>query len=179
MFAALKQKITPDNPHEQAAQSIYASCLEQTRKPVFYKILAIDDTFEGRFDLLLVHLFCIFHVTEDSDIDFKQTLFDVTFADMDQTLREMGIGDMGIPKHMRRMMKAFNGRMHVYEETFDKGDDFKEALRRNLYGTKNAASNEQIDKLCSYIRLTVGALKDLPPDSILQGHFQFTDGDFL
>ena len=175
MFALIKDKFTPDNMHDEAARAVYAACLEQVRRPVFYTDYRADDRFEGRFDLLLVHLFCVLHVVGDKDGAFNQALFDVCFADMEQTLREMGIGDMGIPKHMKRMMKAFNGRMTRYEEAYASGKGAMiEALRLNLYGTCENVKDSDIKKMKSYIE---SIFEDLKIDDILQGSIQFPQGE--
>ena len=133
----------------QSADKLYAAILTHVRNPVFYEKYGVPDSFDGRFDLLLVHVFIALHVVmghEDYE-EISQSLFDTVFQDMDQTLREMGIGDMGVPKHMKRMMKAFNGRMHVYQMAINpdslKGAEIEglekislqEALKRNLYAT--------------------------------------------
>ncbi|MCC7305257.1 MAG: hypothetical protein IT558_03245 [Alphaproteobacteria bacterium] len=130
MFAFFRKK----NPYEAAARKVYAALLEYIRHPAFYREMGVPDSFTGRFDLMLMHIFLVMERFRAEAPDFNQALFDATFFDMDQTLREMGIGDMGVPKRMRRMMKAFNGRMHAYSEGFQK-DDLDTVLRRNLYGT--------------------------------------------
>jgi len=178
MFAHLKDKFTADNPYENEAKAVYAACLEQVRLPVFYTDYGADDRFEGRFDLLLVHLFCVLHVMQGHSEEFNQALFDATFADMEQTLREMGIGDMGIPKHMRRMMKAFNGRMTRYDEAYGRGkDSMVEALRLNLYGTLQSVSSEHINRMYNYIELTLKDLKSQSPENISGGVITFLNGD--
>lgn len=155
MFGLLFQK--KDSAQKNAkiyAKELYALALNNTRKEVFYTKYGVPDTFDGRFDLLLVHIFILLHhmVGQDEHEELSQALFDVTFKDMDQTLREMGIGDVGIPKHMKRMMKAFNGRMHSYQAAIApdslqeheieglQATTLEEALERNLYG---AISNEE------------------------------------
>lgn len=153
MFGSLFQK--KDGAQKSGrglAKELYACALNNTREQVFYTKYGVPDTFDGRFDLLLVHLFIILHYTvgKGEYEELSQALFDVTFKDMDQTLREMGIGDMGIPKHMKRMMKAFNGRMHSYQAAIApeslndheieglKISSLEDALNRNLYGAVSA-----------------------------------------
>ena len=140
LFSAL---LKSRNPYEEAARNVYAAMLENTRQKVFYEEYGVPDNFDGRFDLLLLHAFVVMRVVlkkaPEQAEEFNQALFDATFADIDQTLREMGIGDMGVPKHMRKMMKAFNGRMHAYTEAFDSGA-IGSALARNLFGSIEADS---------------------------------------
>lgn len=146
MFATLfKSK----NPHMVIAEKLYADALLHTRKEKFYTDFGVPDSLDGRFDLLLVHIFIILNrrMGNAGYDELSQALFDVTFKDMDQTLREIGIGDTGMKRHMKRMMKAFNGRMHAYqyavapESLCDKDIEgltkstLEEALKRNLYAT--------------------------------------------
>ncbi len=171
MFALLKSK----NPYEQNARAVYAKALEHIRKPQFYTAFGVPDTFDGRFDVLLVHVFMVMEAVgygNPKADDFNQALFDVTFADMDQTMREMGIGDMGIPKHMRKMMKAFNGRMHAYQGAFKDGG-LEEALRRNLYGTIDTVDAGTVEKFSSYFKDNMGVLKALGFDALVSGAFEF------
>lgn len=148
-FHLFKQKRPSSGNVQDKARDFYARALGQVQKPFFYEKVGVPDTFDGRFDLLLLHIFVILHrlMGESDHKDLSQALFDVMFRDMDQTLREMGIGDMGVPKHMRKMMKAFNGRMHAYEMAIDpkrlegikiegiEQGSLADVLRRNLYGT--------------------------------------------
>ena len=153
MLEPLKKK----NLYAQAAEAAYAAMLEHIRKPAFYKDYGVPDTFDGRFELLVLHAFLVIERAGSEGQEFAQALFDVLFADMDQTLREIGIGDMGVPKHMRRMMKAFNGRMHAYH-----AGPLGTALGRNLYGTLPQGFIP-VEKMAAYVLECREALKSAEP----------------
>ncbi len=169
MLSLLKKK----NPYDGAAERAYASLLLRVRAPGFYKIFGVPDTFDGRFELLLFHIFIVVNRLANegqAGMDFNQALFDRTFADMDQTLREMGIGDMGIPKHMRRMMKAFNGRMHAYDEALKQGDGaLAIALRRNLYGTLEDSDVPDIQNIMRYMKVAMMQIAKEPAAKLMAG----------
>ena len=169
MFAKVKQKRNPD---KEQAKRLYAACLKHSRQPYFYQDYKVPDSFDGRFDLLVLHIFLIIHRLGPKEAAYNQTLFDVMFADMDQTLREKGIGDMGVPKHMKRMMLAFNGRMHAYEDGI-KNDTLKEALKRNLYGTVSKVKEETLDNMTAYIQKTLKELKDKNNEAVKNGEAVF------
>ncbi|MCC6598908.1 MAG: ubiquinol-cytochrome C chaperone family protein [Alphaproteobacteria bacterium] len=178
MLGLLKSK----NPYGRAAKNIYADVLKHIRNPVFYTQYGVPDSFDGRFDLLLVHVFLVIDrlVIEGGDAAslFNQALFDVIFADMDQTLREMGIGDMGVPKHMRRMMKAFNGRMHAYEGASEAGvpeDSLPQALRKNLYGTLEEVPAKGLEKMAAYMQNSAAGLREQALALITGGQVVFID----
>ncbi len=141
---------------KQEAEKLYSAALANVRQEIFYTKYGVPDTFDGRFDLLLLHIFIILQRTmnQDNYKELSQDLFDTMFKDMDQTLREMGIGDMGIPKHMKRMMQGFNGRMHAYHDALCSPDKLKEVIARNLYamdlGSKEL-DKTGLDAVCAFV----------------------------
>jgi len=160
--------------YEQEAASVYEAARSHIRAPVFYDALGVEDSFEGRFDLLLVHIFLIYRAAGPQS-DFSQRLFDILFADMERALRELGAGDMGIHKHMKRMMLAHNGRMNAYEQAMESGraEALREALARNLYGENTKAAPESIDAMASYMHECAQDLSAQGREAILQGHIRF------
>lgn len=157
------------NPYEQAAKAQYVAAMERVQEPVFYQDYGVPDTMDGRFDLLLVHIFPLVHAgVKAQDGAFSQALFDMTFHHLDQTLRQAGIGDMGVPKRMRRMMKAFNGRMNAYEQACEAGD-FEEALKRNLYGTIEAPAPDAVKRMVGYMEGLVARAEAASFDDIKSG----------
>lgn len=158
----------------------YEACFMQARQPVFYTGAGVPDTVDGRFDLLLVHEFLVIRRLlsasnrAEEGREFSQALFDITFADMDQSLRDAGIGDMGVPKHVRRMMLAYNGRMHAYESAFNEGKAaLEEALERNLYGTVEQPDAKALRLAADYMIRSEKALAAQKFDDICAGVIEF------
>ncbi|MDH5723802.1 MAG: ubiquinol-cytochrome C chaperone family protein, partial [Alphaproteobacteria bacterium] len=105
MFSSLfRKKDKGTRESEDQARELYALALGQTRNPYFYLEMNVPDNFDGRFDFLLLNIFIILYKYYDHENykEISQHLFDIAFKDLDLSLREMGVGDMGIPKHMRR-----------------------------------------------------------------------------
>lgn len=171
MFGLIKRK----NPYEQEASALYHVIFEQSRQPVFYADYGVPDTIDGRFDLLLVHIFIVLHHLNAMDAqgqELGQALFDMCFADMDQAMRNRGVGDMGVPKHMRRMMKAFNGRMHAYEEALEQGT-LEGALIRNLYGTVETPNPAHVKRMANHMQHSLKAFETLDLDAYMNGAITF------
>ncbi|MEM1192355.1 MAG: ubiquinol-cytochrome C chaperone family protein [Pseudomonadota bacterium] len=110
-----------------AARSLYINAMEQSRLPVFYTAYAVPDTFDARFDLLTVHVYTLMRALKTSggqgdkaaqSRDLSQKLFEVMFRNLDDTLREMGVGDLSVAKKIRPMAEAFYGRVGAYETAF-------------------------------------------------------------
>lgn len=157
MFGLFRRK----NPYAQAARRLYADAFTHSRNTAFYSDYGVPDTLDGRFDLLLLHMFLIIQRMQaegQGGALLSQALFDITFANMDQSLRENGIGDMGVPKHMRRMMTAFNGRMHRYRDALAAGQ-IESALAANLYGTVENPDSATLNRMAEYVRENTKALK--------------------
>lgn len=178
MFASLfrKKEAAPQKAEQtRIAKLLYARVLENVRDPFFYKKCGVADTFDGRFDLLLLHSFLVLNTLVDNPYStaLSQAYFDALFRDMDQTLREMGIGDMGIPKHMKKMMTAFNGRMHSYRNAIsvDTDEILKATLRRNLYGSLSHPSEDVLALMCKFVRLNTQPYDKF--DDLLAGHVKF------
>ncbi len=166
MFGLIK----PKNSCEQDAAPLYAVLLERSCQRVFYEDYGVADSFEGRFDMLLLHVFIAMHVVLDGENGhaFNQNLFDAMFADMDQALREGGKGDMGVPKQMRAMMKAFNGRMNRYNESLSSNQAFEQALAQNLYGDAEPPKGA-LRALACYVQDNIEHLKEGGADALKAG----------
>src|ERR1044072_3871109 len=98
--------------------TLYGAIVTQSRDPRFYGSFGVPDTVLGRFDLLLLHLLLLLRrlrAGEGPARDLAQHLFDAFCRDMDDNLREMGIGDQGGPRQMRRVGEAFYGRAQAYD----------------------------------------------------------------
>jgi cytochrome b pre-mRNA-processing protein 3 len=139
-----------------AARGLYRLAVAQARLPVFYERLGVADTIDGRFDLIILHVFLIVDRLRDLGPEGRrlgQTLFDQMFTTIDLTLREMGVGDLGVPKHMKKMMKAFNGRLHSYHEALSTRNEaaLELAVSRNIYRANGEAVPAGSTEIAAYI----------------------------
>ena len=143
---------------DPAVVKLYHATVEQARSKAFYETYQIPDTIDGRFDLLLLHVILLMRRLREQK-ETKQQLFDLMFADMDRSLREMGVGDMSIGKKIRPMISAFYGRGQAYEKSILEGDDeLAMTLSRNLYGA-SPPTEDLIEKLVLYVRRSLASLE--------------------
>ncbi len=137
------------------AKSLYDVAVAQARQEGFYETLGVPDSVDGRYEMISLHCYLMLHqLKEQGEKALSQKLFDTFFKNMDVSLREQGVGDLGIPKHMKRMMKGFNGRATSYEAALVEEDDakLKEALIKNVYGTVDAPSDAILGQMVDYIK---------------------------
>ncbi len=134
LLSALRRAIGATMPPPGPADPLYAAIVAEARRPPWYLAGQAPDTLDGRFDMVALVLSLVLLRLEDEDA--AQMCADLTerfIADMDGTLRQDGVGDQVVGKHIGRMVAALGGRLGAYRDT--RGDDagFAEALRRNLW----------------------------------------------
>jgi len=122
---------------DDAVSRLYDIAVRQARHPYFYAESGVADTVDGRFDMIVLHVFLLIRRLQrqgDQGRAQAQALFDLTFQDMDRNLREMGVGDLGVGRRVKDMARAFYGRADAYGRALDAGyrTDLGAALRRNL-----------------------------------------------
>lgn len=115
----------------RAAERLYAALVTRSREPVFFERLDVPDTLDGRFDLLTLHAWLVLARYREN-APLAQALVDQIFVGFDEALREMGAGDIGMGRRMKKMADAFYGRLKAYGEA-ENAVALEEALVRNLY----------------------------------------------
>ena len=158
------------------AGKLYAKAVEQARQPEFYASHGVPDTVDGRFELIALHVFLLLHrLKQDhpASADLAQAVFDLMFLDMDQNLRELGVGDLGVPRRIKDMVQGFYGRIAAYEAGLPEGGgDLEAALRRNLYGTVRPAP-ASVAAVAAYVHAQVAALSRQDYAALAAGELTF------
>ncbi|HLZ06472.1 MAG TPA: ubiquinol-cytochrome C chaperone family protein [Bradyrhizobium sp.] len=143
-------------------EAIYGMIVTQAREPLFYRDLGVPDTVNGRFDLLLLHLWMVLrHLrTISGGTELAQALFDHFCADMDANLREMAVGDLAVPKKMQALGEAFYGRSAAYDMALA---DSPEAL--SLAICKNVLDGGNIEGARRLAAYALAAMASLDKES--------------
>lgn len=117
-------------------QPLYNAVVTAARRPEWYLNGKVADTLDGRFDMVAMMLsLVLLRLEREKDLHAAESalLTEIFVDDMDGQLREIGIGDVVVGKHLGRMMSALGGRLGAYREALADGADFEAALERNLY----------------------------------------------
>jgi len=155
--------------------TLYGMIVAQARFPAFYSDYAVADTVNGRFELIVLHLVLVLErlAREPALAGLGQGLFDRFCQDMDHNLREMGVGDLKVPKEMRRMGEAFYGRAQAYRGALAAAGNgpLVQALERNIYdGSAGAAP-----RLAAYMREAVRELAAQDAAGLAAGAIRLPD----
>lgn len=178
------------NSQAPTIHALYGAIVAQARSVAFYADYRVPDTVEGRFDLIVLHMVLLLNRLgrrAEAGRDFGQValgqkllgqkllgqeLFDAFCRDLDANLREMGVGDLAVPKRMQAFAEAFYGRQAAYLAALDAADErvFEKALARNIFPAGNDAGAAQ---LARYARATVTRLDAQDDGALIRGDVVF------
>ena len=138
---------------KRQAAALYKAAALAARKPEFYRDFGVPDSFDGRFEMLCLHIWLVMRrLHAEGQEKLAQNLFDTMFKTMEQTIREIGVGDLSVPRHMKKMMTGFNGRASAYEAAMRGQEKLEDVLVRNVYGTVDGIEPDKLAALAEYVR---------------------------
>jgi cytochrome b pre-mRNA-processing protein 3 len=162
--------------------ALYGMIVAQARLPAFYLGYGVPDTVAGRLDMIVMHLVLVLRqLSKGSGLSpaamppAGQRLFHRFCRDIDDNFREMGVGDLTVPKEMRRVAEAFYGRAKAYGNALDGGDPaaLEDAVSRNIYGANAPVLGAR--RLASYMREASRRLDGQTADMLARGELAFPD----
>ncbi|MBZ9808371.1 MULTISPECIES: ubiquinol-cytochrome C chaperone family protein [unclassified Mesorhizobium] len=156
--------------------ALYAQIVAAARQTVFYSHWNVPDTPLGRFEMLSLHMFLVQHRLRGEDgaaQEIAQVLIDEFFLDVDHSLRELGIGDVGVPKRMKKLAKMFYGRTAAYDDALERNDHdgLTAALARNV--RPDTAAWAEASRLSDYVSDARNRLATQPCRAIVSGTVTF------
>jgi cytochrome b pre-mRNA-processing protein 3 len=181
--------------HNRNIHGLYGAIVAQARLTTFYTRYGVSDSVDGRFELIVLHLVLVLRrlggeqtagptlgsPTQGAPRQgsprtagrIGQQLFDVFCRDLNDNLREMGVGDLAVPRKMRTFGEAFYGRQAAYGAALGATDDreLEKALARNIFGL--AEADENAARLARYARAAVERMGGEAEDALLAGKVMF------
>jgi len=161
--------------------ALYGAIVAQARSKIFYADFGVPDTVEGRFDLIVLHLVLVLsRLGREAETGQRrgqtlgQNLFDEFCRDLDGNLREMGTGDLAVPKRMRAFAEAFYGRQSAYLAALAAPEPraFENALARNIFPVGDTAGSVP---LAAYARAAERQLDAQSDAALFSGDVVFPD----
>ena len=163
-------------PDDHTIRDLYGMIVAQARAVAFYAGYGVPDTVQGRFDLIVLHLVLLLDRLGRNDgaaRGFGQKLFDEFCRDLEDNLREMGVGDLAVPKEMRRFAEAFYGRQAAYLAALTAADEreLEKALTRNIF--QGAEIDPGAVRLARYARAALRQFEAQDERALLRGDVVF------
>ena len=128
------QRIFGEAKQREPLQPLYRAVVAKGREPAWYRDGQVPDTLDGRFDMIAALLSLVLLRLEregESGKGPSVLLTEIFIDDMDGTLRQIGIGDYVVGKHVGRMMSALGGRLAAFRAGREPG--FRDAVERNIF----------------------------------------------
>lgn len=147
--------------------------MEASRSPVAYRELAVEDTLDGRFDMICLHVALLTRRLSNRP-RLARAVLGVMFSDLDGCLREAGVSDMGVPRRVRVMAEAYHGRAAAYSAALRSGDvgRLEAALLRNLWRGRDGLG-PQARLLAAWAMRQDAALASQPDQDLERGRAWF------
>ena len=159
----------------EAAGRLYAACVEAARDPALYRDYGVPDTFQGRFEMVTLHLFPLLHrlMHQPGDDPALARLVSESFVtDMDATFREMGVGDITVPKRMKTLYASFAGRISGYTKALGEGEGaLAAAIGRNVF--PDSPEDPRAQPLAARVEAALVALRGAEIDDLRRGEAMF------
>jgi cytochrome b pre-mRNA-processing protein 3 len=174
------KRLFASQPRNPAAGPLYEAVVAQARTPALYRDLGVPDSLDGRFEAIVLHLVLVLRRLKrdfPEGLDLAEALQEAFFEDMDRSLREMGAGDLGVGKRVKRMAEGFMGRLGSYEAALDRlaveGEaGLRDVLRRNAFGTLPEGQGD-LAGLAAYTLAQAAALDAQDGAALRQGQPAF------
>jgi cytochrome b pre-mRNA-processing protein 3 len=163
------------------ALDLYGRVVAAARNTGFYGPGRVSDTPEGRFELVALHLFLVAErvkALESGGDALAQRLIEAFVDDMDDCMREMGVGDLTVPKRVKRAAATFYDHAGEYRAALAQGaprgpaDPLAAIVARNM--VPGAAQTAFPETLAAYIRSAHDQLQRQRPADVADGRWDFT-----
>ncbi len=158
---------------EKREKRLYEAIVAAARHVRLYEDMGVADTIDGRFEMIVLHLFLVLNRLKGEGVeDLRQNLTDEFFADMDRSLRELGVSDVAVGKKVRKIAESYYGRVTAYDRALSAGPAvLVEAIIRNIY--PDGASQKSIRAMADYFSEAVKYLGATPLEQILLSELRF------
>jgi cytochrome b pre-mRNA-processing protein 3 len=167
----LKRLFRP-RPAKDAGVALFKALSAQARTPALYAALGAPDTVEGRFEVYVLHLVVVLHRLKGEGAEaaeVSQATFDAFLKNLDEGLRDMGVGDLSVGKKMRKLGEAVYGRIKSYDTAFaasDVGEALAPVIARTVFEGRADAPDPA--PLARYAARAVESLGAQPLDQVLR-----------
>jgi cytochrome b pre-mRNA-processing protein 3 len=158
------------------ARRLYDAVVRRARARLFHTRLGVADSIDGRFDLLVLHLYLVLDALRqegEAGGVLGKALTNLAFDAFEEALRELGVTDQGMARRIKKMANAFYGRIDAYVSAGENQTGLADALLRNIYRGDRAREPEAAMIARYVIAARDGLAKDSARRALLQGEVDF------
>ena len=173
------QRLFRPRPAQAVGRALFAALSAQARTPTLYARLGAPDTVEGRFEVYVLHLVIVLHRLKgqgDQASEVAQATFDTFLKNLDEGLRDMGVGDLSVGKKMRKLGEAVYGRIKNYDVAFaapDMAAALAPVIARTVFEGRADVPDPAL--LAGYVAGAVHELDRQPIEAVLRGELMWPE----
>ena len=168
--------LTDANRTRTTALELYGSSVAQARRAVFYRDWCVADSLDGRFELVMLHVGLLLRRLTAEGAAGKtlgRAVVEQMFAALDDDMRELGVGDVTVPKRVQAAAGSFYGRLKAYDAALQAEDAkaLAHALSRNIPSSQDKSLDAA--RLAAYAVACAQYLQQQPLVALRQGDVSF------
>ena len=165
----------------RVAPAVYTRIVAAARAPVLYSVFRVADTIEGRYEMIALHAVLLLRRLRRgagpelrAQSKLAQAVVDYLAADLDRSMRELGVGDLSVSRLMKHLGEGLYGRAEKYDQALDRedGDALAQALLRNAYDDDDPGA-DILSKFAAYVAHQDRHLAAQSAHAILAGEIDF------
>ena len=164
------QRIFGEAKQREPLQPLYRAIVAKGRDPAWYRDGQVPDTLDGRFDMIAAILsLVLLRLETEGEATRPQSILltEIFIKDMDAELRQLGVGDYVVGKHVGRMMGALGGRLTALRAA-RAAESLDAAVARNIFH-EAPPSDAALAFVAGGLAGFVGALDAMPVQDVLAG----------
>ena len=165
------QRIFGRRERRRTLDPLYRGIVAMARDPAWYRDGQVPDTVDGRFDLIAAITALVLLRLEaagEAGREPSALVAELFVEDMDASLRQIGVGDYVVGKHIGRLMGALGGRLGAIREARADGHGFTSYVRRNIF-RDSPPTEEAVAWVATRLERIGDAIDSQPLDQLLAG----------
>jgi cytochrome b pre-mRNA-processing protein 3 len=164
------RKLFGNQRDQDALVPLYNAAVAAAREPHWFVQGQVPDTVDGRFDVLISVLSLVLVRMEQLPGQDQNSVWltELFIEDMDGQLRQIGIGDHGVGKHVGKIMGALGGRLEAFRDALTQGEPLEPLVLRNIY-TEQAPDAAIVAHTAGALNARWAALQNVNAQSLLAG----------
>jgi cytochrome b pre-mRNA-processing protein 3 len=170
--------------NQRVIERLHGDIVAAVRQPSLYADYGVDDTFDARYEVLILCATLLVRrlaLSPSPGPEVSQELTDRIFSELDAAMREMGVGDLAVPKRIKKLAAAFLGRRKAYDAALSAAstEQMAASLSRNVYGLEPAEGAARAARLARYAFAVEAAFSAAPLEIFVKGSAPFPKAEAI
>jgi cytochrome b pre-mRNA-processing protein 3 len=171
--------LTGGGAPRKTATELYGVVVTAARMPVLYARFGVPDSREGRYEMVVLHLALLLerlHAEGEATVPLQRALIETFVTDMDDCMRELGVGDLTVPGKVKSAAAGLYARADAIRTAL--AADAPDAALGAAIGALMLGSDGRDPRagaLAAYAREAAATLRRADRADLMAGRIAFPD----